>query len=500
MSTMDEKGGSNIMFSIIFTILSEFAKAEAEYIKARSISGMTDKVRRGHIGPGGFHLYGFKSNQDKQMVICEEEATVVKDVFKYVKSGLGSKQIAHILNEAGIPTRTQKNMKKRELKMKNSSVYKPVKEVEWVDGTVYSMLKNSAYAGERNWKGEIVKCPAIITKKEWQEVQEIMAERHDDRSSTKRYQYLLRGLVKCSKCGRNYYARYKAGGSDAYYQCSSTRIKGHVCGNRGVSIEALESTVFDVIKDSPKLFEYLQMTGVELKQNEQNIQKSKVQMEIHKKDLKSKEAEKERVLQLYLKGKISETRMDDDTAKIQKGIDALKTQVKKLTSTLQSLAETKMRLNNMDTYSSLIFKVGEDRIQLAQVLRHVIDRVQIRSVNDFANNTDFILSIFIKGIAEPLTGVLHVSRTRNGKGSLVDPGIAKAMGQGWFVYYDGGQMAIKYDRNGKLSSSIDKIITSVMKRNEDEDGDIWHRVPKLITFDEGNAVEKVKPNKKKIAA
>ena len=41
---------------------------------------------------------------------------------------------------------------KGKLKMKNSNVYKDPSEVKWVDGTVYDILKNPIYKGQRKYK------------------------------------------------------------------------------------------------------------------------------------------------------------------------------------------------------------------------------------------------------------------------------------------------------------------------------------------------------------
>jgi site-specific DNA recombinase len=55
---------------------------------------------------------------------------------------------------------------------------------------------------------------------------------------------MLKGLLRCGKCGRNMYGRTRTNKKDNYYMCSSKRIKTENCGNRSINIDFLENWLF----------------------------------------------------------------------------------------------------------------------------------------------------------------------------------------------------------------------------------------------------------------
>jgi len=60
-----------------------------------------------HIG--AFALYGYKKdpNQKGHLIIDEEAAAVVREVFQLYASGMGKTAIARLLNDRGVPNPTE---------------------------------------------------------------------------------------------------------------------------------------------------------------------------------------------------------------------------------------------------------------------------------------------------------------------------------------------------------------------------------------------------------
>ena len=109
------------------------------------------------------------------------------------------------------------------------------------------MLRNTIYKGERKYKGEIIVAPAIISVELFDECQSIMSGK-THRNYMTSYIYLLKDLLICGCCGRNYFARYKpAKGGDKVYICSSRLKKGAGCKNIGVNISLIESAIYNEI-------------------------------------------------------------------------------------------------------------------------------------------------------------------------------------------------------------------------------------------------------------
>src|SRR5690606_29185468 len=81
-------------------------------------------------------------------------------------------------------------------------------DIKWSDKTVLDIVSNSLYYGARRYKGEIFEAPAIITKELFDKCEQVR-ESKTHRNYLTSYTYLLKDLIKCGCCGRNFFARYK---------------------------------------------------------------------------------------------------------------------------------------------------------------------------------------------------------------------------------------------------------------------------------------------------
>ena len=52
-------------------------------------------------------------------------------------------------------------------------------------------------------------------------------------------------MLRCGRCGRNYYGRTRISKKDNYYTCSSKRITNHNCGNRSLNIDILDDIIWN---------------------------------------------------------------------------------------------------------------------------------------------------------------------------------------------------------------------------------------------------------------
>ncbi|MCM1488468.1 MAG: recombinase family protein, partial [Firmicutes bacterium] len=96
-----------------------------------------------HIG--AFALYGYKKdpNQKGHLIIDEEAAAVVREVFQLFSQGYGKTAIARMLNERGIPNPTEykrlHGLRYKQPTMKNSTL--------WKYFAISDMLVNEIYIG-----------------------------------------------------------------------------------------------------------------------------------------------------------------------------------------------------------------------------------------------------------------------------------------------------------------------------------------------------------------
>lgn len=104
-------------------------------IALKLAKGRTAKARLGDK-PAGITPTGYKYSDDKKhIVIDEEEAKTVRQIFTLAQSGKSLRQIADELNRQGIPTKHNR---------------------QWSQGTVSKVLNNRFYIGELQHQGKTI--------------------------------------------------------------------------------------------------------------------------------------------------------------------------------------------------------------------------------------------------------------------------------------------------------------------------------------------------------
>jgi DNA invertase Pin-like site-specific DNA recombinase len=198
-----------------------------------------------------FLHFGFTTDSDKRLVIDEEQAKVVKRIFALSLEGKGTGKIAEILNSEGVPTCY--NMLEGTYKVVNKYTgevqKRDKKSTKWKGGTIRGLITNPIYKGERRWNNTTYQVPAILDDWYWQKVNDNLKNNSNNKGQAVTHSYLLKGLIRCGKCGANYYGRTRVAKDglkpkDNYYMCSSKRRGEHNCGNRSISIEVLDGLIW----------------------------------------------------------------------------------------------------------------------------------------------------------------------------------------------------------------------------------------------------------------
>lgn len=204
--------------------------------------GMTEKVERGEavsIPAFGYDIV------DKNYVINDENANIVRKIYADYLNGKGCSTIARELNLLGIKT-TRGNT--------------------WENRTVEYILCNPVYCGKVRWNPKrrtrrnyddkdimIVdgKHEAIISEETFNEVQVLI--KHNKRThvkyshSTLAEEYMLHGLVKCSACGSSLTMSAKGQGLQCVKYVHSKCNVSHY-----ISLKKINNIVIDTLE---KLFQ-----------------------------------------------------------------------------------------------------------------------------------------------------------------------------------------------------------------------------------------------------
>jgi DNA invertase Pin-like site-specific DNA recombinase len=253
--TIYDNGKRNPIMNIILQVLMEYASIEAETFKVRSKSGLRASASKGKAGGGRNFAYGYKKDDKGYLVIDDEEAKVITKIFDLYIEGNGTKVISGILNQMEVPTRANKAYSNKGIKFPNFT--KLGSNVRWSDKQVIDILSNTIYKGERKFKGEIFNSPVIISSDKFDQCTSIRSLK-THRNYLTQYVYLLKDLMVCGHCGRNYFAKYKpVVRGDKVYICSSRLKPNGNCGNVGVNITLIESAIFKVIFDNDTILKYI---------------------------------------------------------------------------------------------------------------------------------------------------------------------------------------------------------------------------------------------------
>lgn len=226
-------------------------------------SVLTSRRQNGfHIG--AFALYGYKKDPDQKghLIIDEEAAAVVREVFTLFSQGYGKTAIARLLNDRGIPNPTEykrlKGLRYQQPKAKNSTLWKYFAISDMLTNEIYignmvqgkyasvsyKTKQNKPRPKEKWYRVEGTHEP-IIDRALWDRVQRMVAER------AKPFDVGTVGLfakkARCANCGyvmRSSKTAPERGGKH-YLQCSNRHVAKDACIGSFISVDKLEQLVID---------------------------------------------------------------------------------------------------------------------------------------------------------------------------------------------------------------------------------------------------------------
>ena len=222
-------------------------------------SVLTNRRQNGfHIG--AFALYGYQKDPDQKghLIIDEEAAAVVREVFTLFSQGYGKTAIARMLNDRGIPNPTEykrlHGLRYQQPKRKNSTLWKYFAISDMLTNEIYigNMVQGKygsvSYKTKQNkprpqseWYRVEGTHKAIIDRPLWNRVQSMIAER------AKPFDCGTVGLFArkaiCANCG--YTMRSSKNRGRHYLQCSNRHVAKDACIGSFISVEKLERMVID---------------------------------------------------------------------------------------------------------------------------------------------------------------------------------------------------------------------------------------------------------------
>ena len=387
--TIEAGGKRNMMMNIILQVLIEYSNFEAETFKTRSKSGLLKSARSGIAGGGKFYPYGYKKDEKSFLVIDEDESIIIKRIFELYKEGYGIKVISNILNGDSVPTRTNKLFGDKIL---NYKIPKQGNKVRWSDKQIHDIIQNPIYIGQRRYKNELLSSPSIIDKELFNYCNNLLKTK-TTRNNSNTHIFLLKNIVKCGVCGRNYFGRYKLPPKgEKVYKCSSTlKLKGS-CGNVGLNIKFIESVIFHQIVESDSVLKYINNTDFIKKELEKSVARLNQSIELSSISKKNKLEVQKRLLRVHTAGDIPYMTFKKENSEITNEIQQLD---ERLSNDLKILSENQKSLKNLNkiaTTKKKILKTKNNRTELGLIFNQLIEKVVVNTIN----NDTVLCTIFIK--------------------------------------------------------------------------------------------------------
>ena len=296
-------------FVRMLTVLSQL---EIEIVSERTKFGLNGAIKSGHIP--GQRPFGYKSAEDKRMVIDNATRPYVEKIFDMYLEGKSFQQIANYFKE--------------------NNIY-PKKK--WKDTTIQKIIDNKIYMGDYEQYKRIGKqenlepivymnvVEPIISRAKWEECQR--QKERNQRTYTRDRVYTFFQRLKCPNCSRIMKCKGSGGTKRKYmyYTCEHCRInfnEDHVeC--------LLRDFIYDLLEYDMAVKNFF-LPVLEDKTN--NIDTTSIDKEIR--DL---EKQRNRIKNLYIKGIVE--------------IDDFKEDYKLIEDKLANLESKKLELVNLETFN-----------------------------------------------------------------------------------------------------------------------------------------------------
>ena len=296
-------------FVRMLTVLSQL---EIEIVSERTKFGLNGAIKSGHIP--GQRPFGYKSAEDKRMVIDNATRPYIEKIFDMYLEGKSFQQIANYFKE--------------------NNIY-PKKN--WKDATIQKIIDNKIYMGDYEQYKRIGKqenlepivymnvVEPIISRAKWEECQR--QKERNQRTYTRDRVYTFFQRLKCPNCSRIMKCKGSGGTKRKYmyYTCEHC----HINFNEDHVEHLLKDFIYDLLEYDMAVKKFF-LPVLEDKTN--NIDTTSIDKEIR--DL---EKQRNRIKDLYIKGIVE--------------IDDFKEDYKLIEDKLANLESKKLELVNLETFN-----------------------------------------------------------------------------------------------------------------------------------------------------
>ena len=238
--------------TIVMHVLAVMGEYESDLFADRTITGKLNKFKS-NLHLGGFTPFGYKSVNGR-LVICEEEAEIVRLIFQQIKEGKSQDEICDYLNanqvKTAYATRIPKSIEKRRAKQLGEKEYKAdVENLQFKGNQISRIAHNELYIGKRSYtqhepdptnSTEIKKRKnrkvletisyqtedlRIIDDDLFYAVKEVLAKKTIRKDVNRKNITLLRHKLRCGMCGGTFASHITNG--EFSYLCTKSYVNAN---------------------------------------------------------------------------------------------------------------------------------------------------------------------------------------------------------------------------------------------------------------------------------
>lgn len=365
-----------------------------------------------------FAPYGYIKDPEskKHWLVDEEAAEIVRQIFDLYINGMGTKTIAHYLDNNNVLAPSD-YMKSKGLPTNRIS---HTEKVKWTSATVNLILSRQEYIGDvvnfkttrKSYKNhKKIMTPVedrmvfkgvnepIVSVEAWEKAQSILIKRK--RVPQKREPDIFQSYLFCSDCGQKMYLKQRKIPNRANYVCSGYTKGITNCTTHYIKQNTLKSLVLENIQDI--VFSA-------------NLDKRKFAEELHKKiDIKTdkefkhtiKEAEKlkarclslDKIIQKLFEDRVGEKISDERYFAMLENYEKEQTEIKeKLTAYQEKIDEHTDSKKGVDYFLKLVNKYSKITELTPQILLEFIDKIVVHQTEKSENGSFQTVEIHYKGI------------------------------------------------------------------------------------------------------
>lgn len=371
------------------------SRMEYRQIKQRLQAGRLSSSAAGR-DIGNKPPYGYRKDDNLKLVIQEDEAQVVRKIFRLCNEGYGRVQIAQHLTDEGIPSpagldhwghatvlRILKNPK-----YKGDMVFGRNQFIKLEDGTYKKRVKldekRIAYATETH--------EPIVSPEIWLQAQDSIKQRTAPTNRNSDLVNVFAGIIKCKKCGKAILANKPKNRPNTYLYCGTAK-----CETKMTTMDKVEH---EVIVHLEKMLERIKLQEKDFDMAENRTEQEEIISRIHgvEHEIESDAERRNNLHDLLESGVYDKETFLERMNHLQVRAKDYELELKSLRDQLHRIEERAKQKKDMkpllisvlDAYKNSPTIAGKNKI-----LRQIISRIEYRREKDWKAPDDFELDIYL---------------------------------------------------------------------------------------------------------